>query len=67
MLALERPRSTWLRKLSLRPERSATVRKVHRRERRIARRRSPTSISVATSGALEGIQLSSDFVEEKLK
>jgi hypothetical protein len=40
---------------------------VQRRERRIVRRRSPTSISVATSGALEGIQLSSDFVEEKLK
>jgi hypothetical protein len=55
MLALDRPRSTWLRKLSLRPERIATVRRVQRRARRMARRRSPTSISVETSGALEGI------------
>src|ERR671935_1691153 len=67
MLALDRPRSTWLRKLSLTPARSATSRSVQRRERRIARRRSPTSTSAATSGALDGIQSSSDPVEGKLK
>src|SRR5439155_14796396 len=67
MLALDRPRSTWLRKLSLRPERSAIVRSVQRRKRRSARSRSPTSTSAETSGALDGIQFSLDPVEEKLK
>ena len=67
MLALDRPRSTWLRKLSLRPERSAIVRSVQRRKRRSARSLSPTSTSAETSGALDGIQFSSDPVEEKLK
>src|SRR5919197_221761 len=67
MLALARPRSTWLRKLSLRPARSATSRSVQRRALRISRRRSPTSISVAVSGALEGTAIPSDPVEEQLK
>src|SRR5437763_4481405 len=67
MLALDRPRSTWLRKLSLRPDRSAIVRRVQRRNRRSARSRSPTSTSAATSGALDGIPNSpSDPVEGKL-
>jgi hypothetical protein len=43
------------------------VRSVARRDRRIARRRSPTSTSVVASGALDGIQPSLDPVEEKLK
>ncbi len=42
-LAFARPRSTWLRKLSERSERSATVFSVIRRRRRITRSRSPTS------------------------
>ena len=42
-LAFARPRSTWLRKLSDSPARSATVFSVDRRRRRIARRRLPTS------------------------
>src|SRR5262245_8923385 len=70
MLALARPRSTWLRKLSLRPARSATSRSVHRRAVRISRRRSPTSISAVVSGALDGIGqvlLAFDPVEEELK
>jgi hypothetical protein len=67
MLALERPRSTWLRKLSLSPDRAAIVRSVARRDRRIARSRSPTSTSVVASGPLDGIQPSLDPVEEKLK
>ena len=58
MLALERPRSTWLRKLSLRPERDAIARSVRRRNRRSSRSRSPTSASAETSGALYGIQIS---------
>src|SRR5262249_13649643 len=64
---LARPRSTWLRKLSLTPARSAIVLSVARRRRRMSRRRSPTSTSARTSGALEGIQLSLDAVEGKLK
>ena len=70
MLALARPRSTWLRKLSLRPARSATSRSVQRRAVRISRSRSPTSISAADSGALDGIVkrlLALDPVEEELK
>ena len=68
MLALERPRSTWLRKLSLSPDRTAIVRSVQRRNRRSARSRSPTSTSAATSSALDGIWLlPSDPVEGKLK
>jgi hypothetical protein len=55
MLALDRPRSTWLRKLSLSPDRSAIVLRVHLRNLRSARSRSPTSTSVETSGALDGI------------
>jgi hypothetical protein len=55
MLALDRPRSTWLRKLSLSPDRSAIVRSVQRRNCRSARSRSPTSTSAVTSGALDGI------------
>jgi hypothetical protein len=42
-LALERPRSSWLTKLSLTPAASATSRSVSRRSSRIARSRSPTS------------------------
>jgi hypothetical protein len=53
-LALARPRSTWLRKLSLTPARSAIVRNVARRMSRISRSRSPTSTSARLSGALEG-------------
>src|SRR5207248_6603475 len=70
MLALARPRSTWLRKLSLSPARSATSRSVQRRAVRISRRRSPTSISAVVSGALDGIGqllLALDPVEEELK
>src|SRR5438067_3524371 len=70
MLALDRPRSTWLRKLSLRPDRSAIVRSVQRLDRRSPRSRSPTSTSADTSGALEGMELpqtSFDPVEGKLK
>src|SRR5206468_9447240 len=67
MLALARPRSTWLRKLSLTPARSAIVLSVARLSRRMSRRRSPTSTSVRTSGALDGIQISLDPVEGKLK
>src|SRR2546423_10734536 len=67
MLALAFPRSTWLRKLSLTPARSAIVRSVARRRPRIARRRSPTSTSATASGALDGIQCSLDPVEGKLK
>src|SRR5947208_479132 len=70
MLALARPRSTWLRKLSLSPARSATSRSVQRRAVRISRSRSPTSISVADSGALDGIVkrlLALDPVEDGLK
>ena len=54
MLALARPRSTWLRKLSLSPARSATSRSVRRRALRSRRSRSPTSTSFVTSGALDG-------------
>src|SRR2546421_319198 len=70
MLALARPRSTWLRKLSLRPARSATSRNVQRRAVRISRRRSPTSISAVVSGTLDGIDqllLAFDPVEDELK
>src|SRR5215471_11400168 len=67
MLALARPRSTWLRKLSLTPARSAIILSVARRSLRMSRRRSPTSTSVLTSGTLEGIQISLDLVEGKLK
>jgi hypothetical protein len=71
MLALARPRSTWLRKLSLSPARSATSRSVQRLAVRISRSRSPTSISTVVSGALDGIewrlQSLSDPVEEELK
>jgi hypothetical protein len=66
-LALDLPRSTWLRKLSLRPDRSAIVRRVARRNRRSSRSRSPTSTSATTSRALDGMQISSDRVEGKLK
>jgi hypothetical protein len=45
MLAFARPRSTWLRKLSESPDRSATVRSVTRRTFLIARSRRPTSNS----------------------
>jgi hypothetical protein len=54
MLALALPRSTWLRKLSLTPARSAIVLSVARRAPRIARSRSPTSTSATASGVLEG-------------
>jgi hypothetical protein len=54
MLALVRPRSTWLKKLSLSPARSATSRSVHRLAVRMSRSRSPTSTSFVTVGALEG-------------
>jgi hypothetical protein len=57
MLALDRPRSTWLRKLSLSPARSATSRSVRLRMLRMTRRRSPTSTFVVTSGALDGMGL----------
>jgi hypothetical protein len=67
MLALDRPRSTWLKKLSLSPDRVASVRSVHRRNWRSTRSRSPTSTSAETSGALAGIQISLDPVEGKLK
>src|SRR5919197_2917801 len=69
MLALARPRSTWLRKLSLSPARSATSRSVRRRRLRIARRRSPTSTSFCTSAAPDGILPDPPFdpVEEELK
>jgi hypothetical protein len=67
MLAFDLPRSTWLRKLSLSPERSATILSVQRRCRRRARSRSPTSTSVATSGALDGIQDPFSQIEEELK
>src|SRR5438477_1497441 len=40
---------------------------VQRRKRRSSLRRSPTSTSAGTSGALEGIQISLDPVEGKLK
>src|SRR3954452_15640449 len=67
MLALARPRSTWLRKLSLTRARSAIVFSVARRSRRMSRKRSPTSTSATASGALDGIQISLDPVEGKLK
>jgi hypothetical protein len=56
MLALVRPRSTWLKKLSLSPARSATSRSVHLLAVRMSRSRSPTSTSFVTDEALEGTQ-----------
>jgi len=55
-LALARPRSTWLRKLSERSARSATVFSVARRSRRIARSRSPTSTLASAIAVCELIE-----------
>jgi hypothetical protein len=63
MLALALPRSTWLRKLSLSPARSATVLSVARRRWRIARSRSPTLTSAGTARS-ELVATSWDVIKE---